>query len=192
VALRAFDPGFETKGVLSLVVSLSGSEESAPAALFQETLEGLRALPGVEDAGAINHLPMGGDLWGFGFHGRPLPAPGERPSAAYRVVLPGYFSTMRLALTGGRYFDEHDVLGRPGVIIVNEALARSQWFGEDPIGKAMTLDDPTSPDADWLMVAGVVHDAVRSGWAEEPAPEMYLPYLQSRSYVEEAGGHLST
>jgi predicted permease len=194
-ALRAFDPGFDPRGVLSLVVSLSGSEESAPgrrAAFFQETLERLRALPGVEDAGAINHLPLGGDLWGHGFHvrGRPLPEPGERPSAAYRVVLPGYFRTMRLPLLRGRDFDERDVLGRPGVIVINEALARSQWPGEDPVGQTMTLDDPTSPDAEWLTVVGVVRNAVQSGWAEAPEPEMYLPYLQSREYLEAADGHL--
>ena len=194
-ALRAFDPGFDPKGVLTLVVSLSGSEESAPgrrAAFFQETLERLRALPGVEDASAINHLPMGGDLWGLGFHvrGRPLPAPGERPSAAYRVVMPGYFRTMRLALVRGRDFDERDVLGRPGVIIVNEALARSQWPDEDPLGHAVTLDDPASPDAEWRTVVGVAHDAVRSEWAAAPEAEMYLPYLQSRSYLEGAAGHL--
>jgi putative ABC transport system permease protein len=194
-ALQAIDPGFDPKGVLTMVVSLSGSERSAPgrrAAFFQEALERLRALPGVEAASAINHLPMGGDLWGLGFHvrGRPLPAPGERPAAAYRVVMPGYFDAMRLALVRGRDFDEHDVLGRPGVIVVNEAMARSQWSGEDPLGSAMTLGDPADPDAEWLSVVGVAEDAVRDEWAAEPAPEIYLPYLQSRSYLEEAGGHL--
>jgi putative ABC transport system permease protein len=194
-ALQAIDPGFEPKGVLTLVVSVSGAEQSAPArraAFFQDALERFRALPGVEAAGAINHLPMGGDLWGFGFHvrGRPLPAPGERPSAAYRVVLPGYFQAMRLPLVRGRDFDRQDELGRPGVIIVNEALAASQWPGEDPIGHSMTLDDPASPEAQWLTVVGVARDAVRSDWSAAPEGEMYLPYLQSRSYLEEAAGHL--
>jgi putative ABC transport system permease protein len=194
-ALRAFDPGFDPRGVLSLVISLSGSEESAPArraACFQETLERLRALPGVDDAGAIHHLPLGGDLRGFGYHvrGRPLPAPGERTAAADRVVLPGYFRTMRLPLVRGRGFDEGDGLGRPGVVVVNETLARSEWPGEDPLGRRMTLDDPASPDAEWLTVVGVVRNAVQSGWAESPGAEMYLPYLQSRSYLEDPAGHL--
>jgi putative ABC transport system permease protein len=195
VALTAIDPGFDPRRVLTLVVSLSGSEASAPgrrAAFFRDTLERIRSLPGVESAAAINHLPMGGDEWGLAFHvdGRPLPAPGEWPSATYRVVLPGYFQAMRLALVRGRDFDEHDVLGRPGAIIVNEALARSQWPGEDPVGRSMTLDDPTSPDAEWLTVVGVAGDAVQSEWSASPDAEMYLPYLQSRSYLEAPGSHL--
>ena len=194
-ALQAIDPGFEPKGVLTLAVSLSGAEQSAPgrrAAFFQDALERFRALPGVEAAGAINHLPLGGDLWGFGFHvqGRPLPARGERPSAAYRVVLPGYFQAMRLPLVRGRDFERRDDLGGPGVIIVNEVLAGRHWPGEDPLGRSMTLDDPASPEAQWLTVVGVARSAVRRDWSAAPEAEMYLPYLQSRSYLEEAAGHL--
>jgi putative ABC transport system permease protein len=104
--------------------------------------------------------------------------------------MPGYFRAMRLALVRGRDFDERDVVGTPGVIIVNEALARSQWPGEDPLGRAMTLDDPASPDAEWLTVVGVARNAVTSEWSASPDAEMYLPYLQSRLYLEEAAGHL--
>jgi len=192
-ALRAIDPGFDPKGVLSMVVSVRGSQDADPvrrAAFFRRALERLRAVPDVLSAGAINHLPLGGDIWGLTFHaeGRPVPAPGEAPSAAYRVVLPGYFQTMRLPLVRGRDFDERDALGRPGVIIVNEALAEAQWPGRDPLGRSMTLDDPTADDVEWLTVVGVARNAVRSDWSAAPEAEMYLPYLQSAEYLETSGG----
>jgi putative ABC transport system permease protein len=95
---------------------------------------------------------------------------------------------MRLPLLRGRDFDDGDVLGRPGVIIVNEALAEAHWPGQDPLGRSMTLDDPTADDVEWLTVVGVARNAVRSDWSAAPEAEMYLPYLQSVEYLEASGG----
>jgi putative ABC transport system permease protein len=193
VALHSIDPGFDPKGVLSMVVSVAGSQESAAgrrAEFFQEAVRRLRALPGVTGASAINHLPVAGDIWGRSYHvaGRPIPAPGEAPNAAYRVVLPGYFHAMRLPLVRGRDFADGDARGRPGVVIVNEALAEKQWPGQDPVGRAMTLDDPRADDPEWLTVVGVAKNAVRRDWSEAPSAEVYLPFLQRSTYLEEERG----
>jgi putative ABC transport system permease protein len=195
LALHAVDLGFDPKGLLTAVVSLRGSEASAPArraAFYGEALERVRALPGVADVSAINHVPLAGDIWGRQFQvaGRPPAAPGDSPGAAYRVVLPGYFRTMRLPLLRGRDFDERDARGQPGVVIVNQALAAAQWPGQDPVGRSITLDDPARPDAEWLTVVGVAANAVRREWAAPPAAELYLPYLQTTAYLEGEGGHL--
>jgi predicted permease len=189
-ALGAVDPGFDPKGVLTMVVSLSGSAENVPgrrAAFLRAAVARLAATPGVESAAAINHLPLAGDLWGLEFlaEGRPVPAPGEEQTAAWRVVLPAYFRTMRLPLVRGRDFDERDALGTAEVVIVNEALAAEQWPGQDPIGRALAVGDVRAPR--WRTVVGVSKNAVRDALAAAPAAEVYVPYLQSTAYLERPG-----
>jgi len=195
VALRRFDPGFDSRRVVTAVVSLKGSRSEAPArrlAFYREVLDRVRALPGVVSASAINHLPLAGDVWGFPFQieGQPPSAPGESPSAAFRVVLPGYFQAMGLPLVRGRDFTDDDRLGTPGAVIVNEWLAQRYWPGADPIGKRMTLDD-LDKNPEWLTVVGVARNAARGKWAAAPDEEMYLPLQQSRLYLEREGGPFS-
>jgi putative ABC transport system permease protein len=187
-ALRAVDPGFDPGHVLTAVVSVTGARAAEPTrrvGFYQELLERVRGLPGVVSAGAINHLPLAGDIWGWPFEveGAPPPGPGESPSAAYRVVLPRYFQTMGQPIVRGRDFSDRDSLGAPGVVVVNECLAARHWPGQDPIGKRITFDD-LDKDPTWLSVVGVARNAVRSRWAEAPEDEIYLPLLQQRSYLE--------
>jgi putative ABC transport system permease protein len=191
VALQAIDPGFDPRGVLTMVVSVAGAQEGLPprrAAFYQGLLERVRALPGVASASAINHLPLAGDIWGWPFNveGRPLPKPGETPTAAYRVVLPGYFHTMGTPILRGRDVAGTDRLGTPGVVVVNEWLAQHHWPGEDPLGKRLTLGNPRE-NPSWLTVVGVVKNAVRSRWTAAPQEEIFLPYLQTRDYLERPG-----
>ena len=188
VALQAIDPGFDPRGVLTMVVSVAGAEAGAPgrrAAFYEELVRRVRTLPGVRSASAINHLPLAGDIWGMRFHvqGRPLPRPGERTRAAYRVVFPGYFETMRIPILRGREVAETDRLDAPGVVVINEWLAERHWPGEDPVGKRLTLDDP-GENPTWLTVVGVARNAVRSEWAASPEEELFVPFLQTRSYLE--------
>jgi putative ABC transport system permease protein len=102
-ALQSVDPGFDPHHVLSMVVSVAGSQEAPEGRreiFYRQLVQQVRNIPGVESAGAINHLPLAGDLWGWDFaiEGRPKPRPGESPGAAYRVAMPGYFETMRLPI----------------------------------------------------------------------------------------------
>jgi putative ABC transport system permease protein len=187
-ALQSVDPGFDPRNVLTAVVTVTGTKEEDPrrrAAFFQELVGKVAALPGVESASAINHLPLAGDMWGWPFvvEGRPLPKPGEMTTAAYRVVLPGYFRTMRIPILRGRDVTDRDRLDAPGVVVVNEEMASRQWPGEDALGKRISLD--TEGRGPWLTVVGVAKNAVRGEWTAEPEEEVYLPYLQTRSYLEE-------
>src|SRR5262249_32024184 len=163
LALRAIDPGFQPHHVLSAAVSLAGSEEAQPqkrVVFYEQVLHRVAALPGVESVSAINHVPLAGDTWGFPFaiEGRSPSRPGESPSAVYRVIFPGYFRTMGISLLRGRDISEDDRLNAPGVVIVNDRLARTYWPGEDPIGKRITLDDASDKDRAWLTVIGVSQD----------------------------------
>ena len=182
-ALRAFDPGFDPRNVVTMTISVAGTKLDVPAArpaFFADALARVRALPGVESAGYINHLPIAGDQWGFPFavEGRPKPKPGESPTAAYRVVVPGYFHAMRIPILRGRDISDADRLGAAQVVVINEFMAKTHWPGEDAIGKRITLDDSS-----WTTVVGVTKNTVREQWAAPDEEEMFLPFAQSRSFV---------
>ena len=171
--LNAVDAGFNPHDLLTFDVSVTGTAHDGPA-LFKQVGEQVASIPGVASVSAINHLPIGGDLWnrGYTIEGRPAPPPGEGWSAVYRVVLPGYFETMQLPLEGGRDFTAQDNEKSPAVVIVNEAMARKHWPGSGPIGQRIEFDSQK------LRIVGVVKNARQSDWTSEPGEEMYLPYLQ--------------
>ncbi len=130
LALQAVNPGFDPHDVLSMVVSVAGSREApeGPREIFyRQLLDRVRAVPGVESAGAINHLPLAGDQWGYSFliDGRPRPRPGEAPGAVYRIAMPGYFETMHLPIVRGRAIAATDDSSAPGVVVINQAAAKS-------------------------------------------------------------------
>jgi putative ABC transport system permease protein len=188
-ALQAIDPGFNPQHLLSMVVRVGGSKAGEPghrAAFYQHLLEQVQSLPGVQSASYINHLPLAGDIWGWPFwvQGRPIPPPGEGNVAVYRVVMPGYFRTMQIPIVRGRDVIDADQMNAPGAVVVNEALAHRVWPGDDPIGKHLTMDDPTKPAPNWLTVVGVAKNAKQNEWAADPYFEVYLPYLQSHEFQE--------
>jgi putative ABC transport system permease protein len=189
-ALRSVDPGFNPSGVLSMVVSVAGSNEAEPhrrEIFYRRLLERVRAEPGVESASGINHLPLAGDLWGYSFiiEGRPQPRPGESPGAAYRIAMPGYFETMRLPLRRGRPFTEHDDARAPGVAIINERAASQYWPGEDPIGKRIAFNAAAGSAPTWLSIIGITANAKQLNWAAVPDPEVYLAVLQNRRFLSD-------
>jgi predicted permease len=189
-ALQSIDPGFDPHNLLSMVVSVTGTQEAEPARraiFYRQAIDRIRTLPGVRAASGINHLPLGGDMWGWDFaiEGRPKPRPGESPSAVYRIVMPGYFEAMRLALLRGRDIQPSDDTHAPGVVIINEHAARRYWPGEDPIGKRITFDSK------WLTIIGIVKDARQGDWVGDIDPEVYLAALQNGDFLGEQGSHAS-
>ena len=193
-ASTAIDPGFEPRGVLAMSVSVQGTSAAGPgqrAVFFPAALDALRQLPGVEAASAVNHAPLVGDVWtrGFDIAGRTR-APGEdRPGAVYRVVLPGYFSTLRLPIVHGRDVSAADTRQAPDVVVVSETLVRRNFPTGDAVGQRITLDDPTGPSPRWLTIVGVVRDAVGFTWEGGADPTIYLPYLQTENYLDGREGH---
>jgi putative ABC transport system permease protein len=191
VALRSADPGFNPHHVLSMVVSVAGSKEADPGRreiFYRQVLDRVRALPGVEAAGGINHLPLAGDLWGWPFtiEGRPKPRPGESPGAIYRIIMPGYLETMRLPLIRGRDISARDDTSAPGVVLINERAAARYWPGEDAIGKRITFDDHT-----WLTVTGIVKNAKQGDWTSPIYPEVYLAALQNHAFLTDPAAHFA-
>jgi putative ABC transport system permease protein len=196
VALQSIDPGFNPHNVLSMVVSVAGSKEAEPgqrAIFYQQLLNRVRALPGVESAGGINHFPIIGDLWGWSFaiEGRPKPLPGESPSGTYRIITPGYLDSVKLPLLRGRDITAADDAPAPGVVIINERAAARYWPGEDPIGKHVTFDEDKDKKPIWLTVIGIVKNAKQEELKEKPSPEVYLAAFQNHDYLESPESHLA-
>jgi len=158
--LRNVRPGFDSGNVLTVNVAVPRDRFPSPSSqvsFFQETLQRVRALPGVEEAGAIDSLPLngGGSHQPFSIEGRPVLPMADQPEVDVRGISPGYLRTMRVPIIRGRDFLESDAAGRPGVALISEALARRFWPNEDPVGKHLTLTFfPETP----REVVGIVGD----------------------------------
>ncbi len=179
-ALLAVDPGFRGERVLTAELSLSGDrypDGAAVSRFYDAVLGELRRRPGVLSAGATSFLPLrGGDNdVSFRIEGAAARAAEDAPLAWYRVATPGYFQAMRIPLLRGRAFTERDRRGAPGVVVVNETLARRYWPDADPVGERLS---PEWADGRWLTVVGVVGDVRHDGLTEGAAPELYFPHAQ--------------
>ncbi len=188
-ALQSVDTGFNPHNVLSMIVSVAGTNEANSGRreiFYRDLLEKIMALPGVASVGAINHLPLEGDLWdrGFEIEGRPKPRPGEVPAAVYRIVMPGYFETMRLPVKRGRSISYQDNAKAPAVVVINESAAERYWPGENPIGKRFVIAGQDG-QPNWLTIVGVTANAILHDIDGQTFPEMYFPALQMPAFLGE-------
>jgi predicted permease len=163
------DAGFKPDGVLTAGIWMPDVGYPGKVAVQSFTnrlLQDIRTIPGVSHAGATTMLPVSGshddDGWVILAEGYAM-KPGESLVAPVRaIVTPGYFEAMGTPLLRGRNFDERDTDSAPGVVIVDERLAKKFWPGRDPIGRRMY--EPSNPNftpdehTRWLTVVGVVHD----------------------------------
>jgi putative ABC transport system permease protein len=172
-------PGFDASNTLSLGISLWGTKaQDAPAvAFYQQVVDRVQALPGVESAGVVSQIPLGGNMDMYGIHveGKTLPNPEEDPSADRYSISPGYLRVMRIPLLRGREFNEQDTVSSPRVAIVNESMARQFWPNEDPVGKHLRMGDTKGP---WKTVVGVVGDVLHKGLDAPHTIQIYLPNAQ--------------
>jgi putative ABC transport system permease protein len=173
--------GFNQKNVLTLRVELPRSRYAngeQRREFFGQLLERVKAIPGIQAAGAISQLPLSGySMMGrFTIEGQPRPEPGKGKPMPIGIVTPDYFQAMQIPLREGRLFDSRDVEKMPEVAIVNESMARKFWPGENPIGKKVGA--MCDEQALCRTVVGVVGDIRHEGLANESQPEIYLPHRQ--------------
>jgi predicted permease len=163
VNLLHLDPGFREDHLLTASLSLPNNHyktREQTAQFYDRLSASLSALPGVESAGAGSDLPWTGydeNTGGFIVEGR-RPAPHEEFHARYHMATPGYFSAMGIPLLEGRFFNEADKKGAPWTLIINRAMAKKYWPGQDAIGKRISFEDNPKKDDDWMRVVGVVGD----------------------------------
>ena len=175
--LQSTSPGFDPSRVLAVELRLPSSgmaPGSARAEFYSGVLARLARVAGVEHAGFVSSLPLGG---GYDMLQFTVPGAAEaRPvSANFNIASPGYFRTLGIALVGGRAFQETDSDGALPVIVVNEAAARRFWPGEDPVGRQIQLRAPGAPR---LTIVGIVGDVRQSSLGSAPRPEIFLNALQ--------------
>jgi putative ABC transport system permease protein len=170
-------PGFEPRQVLAF--QLPG----LPAALLNEWEARFAALPGVDRAGAISHLPLDNTLPNW--YGEYRVKQGNRVAsftADSRAVTPGYLSTMGVRLVEGRYLGPQDRAGAPYVVIVDESLAESTWPGESPIGKTIEAEHMMSNGFQFIpsVVVGVVEHVHNHSITREVRGQIYSPFEQNQ------------
>ena len=147
------------------------------AAQLEHVLTRLRALPGVEFAGATHRLPLRGNSGtSFEIEGRPVTDGQPRPRALYRVIAPEYFRAMGTPLLAGRTFTEEEAWRKPAAVIINQTLARRYWPNESPLGKRLKNG---APNSDWVEIVGVVADTRENELTAEVREALYLPYVAS-------------
>jgi predicted permease len=180
--LLRVDPGFDPRGVLTMQIALPQSKYSEiqqRAFFFEQALERIRRLPGVQSAGMTSALPLTGSPdFGFTIEGRTPSAPGDVPQTNWRAISPDYLRTMGIPLRRGRYFSEQDHEKAAGVAIINETMARRFWPDGDPLGKRIKLGGPTRPYP-WMEIVGIVGDVKHDGLDAPVTPELYMPYAQT-------------
>jgi putative ABC transport system permease protein len=206
--------GFDADGVLTVQLNLPPQKYvdreldrlASPLAgakatsFFSAVVDRVRTVPGVVAVGAINGLPLMGEIWGksLTLWDRPLPKDVTGlPSMQYRVVSGDYFKALRIRMTAGRPFTDADTVSAPKVAIINQELARRFWSGGDPLGKVLSTNPPLSllpksvvdearragnipPDyaPDRFTIVGVADDVRYGSLATPAAPVVYVPHGQ--------------
>lgn len=171
-------PGFEPRQLLAF--QLPGM----PGTLLTEWEQKFAALPGVEGAGAISHLPF--DTTVGNWYGEYRVRTEGRVSsftADSRAVTVGYLPTMGVRLLEGRYFDSRDHSGAPYVVIVDETLAQSTWPGESAIGKTIEAEHMTPNGSPFELVPstviGVLEHVQTHSLIQKIRGQIYSPFEQN-------------
>jgi putative ABC transport system permease protein len=170
-ALRHVDAGFDPRNVLTMQVRLPDVRYKTAAsktAFFDDALQHIRALPGVEAAAAIDNLPLqGGSVQPIVHEGQPELLPRDQPTVAVRKITPGYLKTMRVPLLRGRDVADNDT----EVMLVSRGAAKFLWGDTDPIGRRVSL--PLQSKIVLKRVIGIVGDVKQGDLSEPPMATVY-------------------
>jgi predicted permease len=174
------DTGFQPDHLAMLFVaapkSSYGKDEQA-VELGRRVVRNIASLPGIKSVGIGSRVPVSGNGntdW-IRFLGRPYH--GEHNEVNQRDVSSDYFATIGAKLLRGRYFTDAEDASKPHVVVINQALARKYFPGEDPIGKKFG-DDDLSPKS-MKEIIGIVDDIREGSLDSEVWPAEYLPFNQS-------------
>ncbi|HEY9383631.1 MAG TPA: FtsX-like permease family protein, partial [Gemmatimonadales bacterium] len=181
--LMSVNPGFRTEGSVSFALSLPESKYpkgERQAAFMRALLERMRALPGVQSAGAAYGMPLTSFSFNFNFEvaGRPPLKPAEQPAAEVRVATPDYFGTMGIPIVKGRGLTEADRAGGQKVILITETGVQRFFPNEDPLGKHVTFGWGRGDAHLEGDIVGVVGDVKLSSLANATVPQFWAAYDQ--------------
>ncbi len=179
VRLRAVDPGFDPRGVLTARMSLQGERYATPEALtrfYDEGLARIRSIPGVRAAAVVNGVPLERAL---NLNVDVLDGPEKIEDALtdWRYATPGYFAAMGIPIVAGRPFSEADRTGATPVAVVSEEFARRFFKGTQAIGRHIRVYDADGA----IEIVGIARDLKEGGLRFRPLPVMYVPVAQTHA-----------
>ncbi|HEX4227776.1 MAG TPA: ABC transporter permease [Bryobacteraceae bacterium] len=185
--LRHVDPGFQPAHVLTLDFDMGEPKYRdwhIRTRFLEQVLEGVRAIPGVKNAGFAGDLPFTSKGWTEEMTPEGASARRDVPAnVVYVVITPGYLEALRVPLIQGRFFNSSDREDTALVAIINRKAAQDFWPNQDPIGKRLKFGrfDTGNP---WIQVVGVTADVKHAGLDEPSRDEVYNPYLQAKTSLQ--------
>jgi len=186
--LRSVHPGFVAEHLLTMRLGVAANEFTGDAQqvqFYDQVLQRVRALPGVQSAAVTDDLPLeGGSMQPVAVEGQPVVEMAHQPEVSVRVLSPLFMKTMGIPVVRGREITDADTATSAPVVLVSESMARQFWPNEDPIGKRLTL---TFFPKVVRQVVGVVGDVKDRGLDnQDPISTLYWPLTQF--YAPEALG----
>ncbi|HEY7181697.1 MAG TPA: ABC transporter permease, partial [Blastocatellia bacterium] len=183
--LQQVNPGFAPQNTLAMSLALPATKYREPAQranFYKEALRRIRALPGVQSAGAISNLPMSGDnsSGSFRIEGREVPQGQSPPHGDRWAATTDYFSTMKIPIVRGRFFDDRDTTESQPVAIIDEAMAGKYWPDENPLGKRITFQSRDNKPV-WREIVGIVGHVRHRGLEGESRVQYYIPHSQTQN-----------
>ena len=188
VNLRSVNPGFESHNVLTLQMSIAGARFEHPSGvdrLVRDGIRQIRTLPGVQNVAAACCLPLE-TVWQLPYivAGRPLSGR-FHGFARWTFISPEYFEAFRIPLLHGRTFTDRDDSAAPGVVIINETMARLIWprdiLDREPLNDRLLIGRTMGPEYEKdpaRQIVGIVGDVRDVGLNRKPRPIMYVPIAQ--------------
>ena len=187
--LLSVDAGFDPAGVAAIEVAVPMTKYStaeSSARFYEQLLDRIRAVPGVEAAGATTIPPLsGGGPSGTLILDRNSGDGGSKPMADYFVVTPGYFEALRIPIVRGRGLAQSDRPGTDVVVVVNQAFVRKHMPDGDPIGRHFRYYGMDSLNEPTMTIVGVTGNVRNDSLASPPTPEAYVSYLQRPARTRE-------
>ena len=183
--VQQVNPGFAPQNTLAMSLVLPATKYKEPVRrvnFYKEALQRIRALPGVQSAGATSILPLSGNnsSGSFQIEGRVTPQGQSSPHGDRWAATTDYFSTMRIPIIRGRFFDDRDTMESQPVAIIDETMARKYWPDEDPMGKRITFQGgPNNPI--WREIVGIVGHVKHRGLEGESRVQYYIPHSQTQN-----------
>jgi putative ABC transport system permease protein len=185
--LMQIQPGFRTNDTLTFNVQLPMSKypRTEVPGTYASLIESLRTIPGVRSVAGAAFLPLDATAWNLPLtiEGRVPASAEEKISAQYHSVTPDYFETLGIPFLSGRPLTDRDDAESPGVIVVNQTMARRYWPDGRVLGQKVALSADNFGVLGRILpksfeVVGVVGDIKNDGLQSEPQPAMYFPYRQ--------------
>ena len=175
VRLTSVDPGFDAQHLLVFSAGLASSADATQQAHFyEETIEQIQAVPGVQAVGAVSRLPLDG-----GNSSRSFNVLGDERGyeADLRASTPGYWAAMGIPLLQGRIFNGHDGADSLPVAIINQAAAAQIFPGKNPLGQCLTHFGSESKK---VQIVGVIGNVRHVALEAAARPEIYVPITQTQ------------